>query len=146
MADVRTPRTQIVWLTIYWAAAVINGALMIEGLANIGELPLPGIVAVVLAFISTLVGAVFATRIVRRGVQTTTFVRGTTTVRVIAVAWIVIEFAIVSTAILSALTGLELSELDWSPSFAGAVGSVSLLAVLGPGYAEYREAAHPRTP
>jgi hypothetical protein len=147
MADVRivTPRTQVVWLSIYWAAAVINAGLMIQGLASIGEIPLPGIVAVVLAFISTLIGALFATRIMRRRVESTVFIRGTTTVRVIAIAWIVIEFAIVSTAVLSVVTGLELSELDWSPGFAGTVGSVSLLAVLGPGYSEYREATHPHT-
>ena len=141
----KAPATQAVWLTIYWVAAGINGILMVQGLVNAAELPLPNVVAVVLAFVSTFIGALFATRIVRHGVQTTVFVKDRTTVRVIAIAWIVLEFAIVSTAVISTLTGVELRELDWTPGFAGTVGSVSLLAVLGPGYSEYRDAVHPRT-
>lgn len=139
----RSPRAQRVWLTVYWAAAVINTWLMVQGLVSIAELPLPSIVAVVLAFVSTLLGAIFATRILRHGVSTTTFVRSTTTVRVIAVAWVVLEFAIVSTSVISVLTGLDIDDLNWSAGFAGTVGSISLLAVLGPAYKEYREAVAP---
>lgn len=138
-----TPASQSVWLTIYWIAAVINSWLMIQAITSAAVLRLPAIVAVILACISTVVGAVFATRILRRGVSTTIFVKSTTTVRVIAIAWIVLEIAIVSTAVISTFTQLDISELDWSEGFAGAVGSISLLAVLGPGYSEYREAMAP---
>lgn len=139
----KAPRTQSVWLTIYWTAAVINTWLMVQGIASIATLPLPAIVAVILACISTVIGAIFATRIVRHGVSTTVFVKATTTVRVIAVAWIVLEVAIISTAVVSVLTNIDTSELDWSAGFAGTVGSISLLAVLGPAYSEYREAMAP---
>lgn len=139
----RTPRTQSLWLTIYWIAAVINTWLMVQGIASIATLPLPAIVAVILACISTVIGAVFATRIVRHGVSTTVFVKATTTVRVIAVAWIVLELAIISTAVVSVITAIDTSELDWSAGFAGTVGSISLLAVLGPAYSEYRGAVAP---
>jgi hypothetical protein len=140
-----TPRTQVVWLSVYWAAAGINALLMVQGLVAVASLPLPSVVAVVLACLSTAIGAVFATRILRSGVSTTTFIKSTTTVRVIAVAWIVLEVAIVSTAVISTVTGRELAELDWSAGFAGTVGSISLLAVLGPAYSEYRQAVHPQS-
>jgi hypothetical protein len=139
----KAPRAQSVWLTIYWTAAVINTWLMIQGIASVATLPLPSVVAVILACVSTVLGAIFATRILRHRVSTTIFVKATTTVRVIAIAWIVLEVAIVSTAVVSVLTNIDTSELDWSAGFAGAVGSISLLAVLGPGYSEYREAIAP---
>lgn len=139
----KTPRTQRVWLTVYWVAAGVNTLLMIEAIASASELGLPSLVAVVLAFVSTVVGALFATRILRHRVDTTTFVKATTTVRVIAVAWVVLEFAIVSTSIISVATGIEIAELNWSAGFAGTVGSISLLAVLGPAYSEYRQAIAP---
>lgn len=140
---VKAPRTQRLWLVLYWIAAVINTRLMVVGLISAADLALPAVVAVVLAFVSTLLGAIFATRILRHGVSTTTFVRSTTTVRVIAVAWVVLEIAIVSTGIISAFSEIELAELNWSAGFAGTVGSISLLAVLGPAYKEYREAVAP---
>lgn len=139
----KAPRTQRVWLSVYWAAAVINTWLLVIGLASAAEFTLPSLVAVTLAFVSTLIGAIFATRILRHGVTTTVFVRSTTTVRVIAVAWVLLEVAIVSAGVLSVVTGIDTKDLDWSGGFAGAVGSISILAVLGPGYKEYREAVAP---
>ncbi len=140
----KAPATQSVWLAVYWVAAFINTLLMVQALLSTATLPLPAVVAVILAFVSTVIGAVFATRILRHGVSTTVFVKSTTTVRVIAVAWIVLEIAIVSTAVIAVLAELTLAELDWSAGFAGTVGSISLLAVLGPAYSEYREAIAPR--
>ena len=128
---------------MYWIAAVINTVLMVQGIVSAAELPLPSVVAVVLAFVSTVIGALVATGILRHGVSTTVFIKSTTTVRVIAIAWIVLEVAIVSTAVISVATDIELTELDWSAGFAGTVGSISLLAVLGPGYSEYRQAIAP---
>lgn len=139
----KAPLTQRVWLAVYWAAAVINTWLLVIGLASAAEFELPSLVAVALAFVSTLIGALFATVILRHGVTTTVFVRSTTTVRVIAVAWVLLEVAIVSTGVLSVVTGIDTRDLDWSAGFAGAVGSISILAVLGPGYKEYREAVAP---
>ncbi|MDO7883000.1 hypothetical protein [Antiquaquibacter soli] len=139
----KAPLTQRVWLAVYWAAAVINTWLLVIGLASAAEFELPSLVAVALAFVSTLIGALFATFILRHGVTTTVFVRSTTTVRVIAVAWVLLELAIVSTGVLSVVTGIDTRDLDWSAGFAGAVGSISILAVLGPGYKEYREAVAP---
>lgn len=141
----RIPGTQAVWLVVYWVATGVNFLLFIQGMLGIGTLPLPSIVAVTLAFAATFIGAIFATRIARAGVQTTVFVRGTTTARVISVAWLLLGFGIVSISIISVLTSLETTELDWTQGFAGAVGSISILAIIGPAYSEYREAVRPRT-
>lgn len=141
----RLPGTQSTWLVVYWLATGANFLLFIQGILSAAALPLPSVVAVTLAFTATLIGAVFATRIARRGVQTTVFVRGTTTARVISVAWIVLGIGIVSVSVISVLTSVAATELDWTAGFAGAVGSISILAIIGPGYSEYREAVHPRT-
>lgn len=133
-------RTQRGWLIIYWVALGINLLLFLEALLNASEFAFTSLVAVTLATASTLVGAIFATRIVRAGVSTTAFVKGTTTVRAIAVAWILIELAIVSGTIVAVLANLESSDVDWSGGFASTVGSISILAVLASGFSEYREA------
>jgi hypothetical protein len=134
------PRTQRGWLIIYWVALGINLLLFLEALLNASEFAFTSLVAVTLATASTLVGAIFATKIVRAGVSTTAFVKGTTTVRAIAVAWILIELAIVSGTIVAVLANLESSDVDWSGGFASTVGSISILAVLASGFSEYREA------
>lgn len=139
----RTPATQTVWLVVYWFAASVNFFLMMQALIFAAEFSLPNLAAVVLAFVSTLIGALFATRILRRGVTTTVFVRCTTTVRTIAVAWTLLAVAIFSGSVIAVIAQLETSEVDWSAGFAGAVGSISILAVLGPGYKEYRDAVAP---
>lgn len=133
-------RTQRGWLIIYWIALGINLLLFLEALLNASEFAFTSLVAVTLATASTFIGAIFATRIVRAGVSTTAFVKGTTTVRAIAVAWILIELAIVSGTIVAVLANLESSEVDWSGGFASTVGSISILAVLASGFSEYREA------
>lgn len=141
----RIPGTQSTWLVIYWAATAVNFLLFVQGMLGIGTLPLPSVVAVTLAFAATFIGAIFATRIVRAGVQTTVFVRGTTTARVISVAWLLLGFGIVSISVISVLTAVDTTELDWTQGFAGAVGSISILAIIGPAYSEYREAVRPRS-
>lgn len=139
----RTPTTQAAWLLVYWVAVAINLFLLLEATVFAGPTPLPQLTALVLALIAALIGALFATKIMRRGVSTTVFVRATTTVRVIAVAWSVLAIAIVSGVLVSVVTQLETEEINWWSSFAGTVGSISLLAVLGPGYKEFREAIAP---
>ena len=134
------PRTQRGWFIGYWIAVGINLLLFLEALLYASEFAVTSLVAVTLATASTLIGAIFATRIVRAGVTTTAFIKGTTTVRAIAVAWILIELAIVSGTIVAVLANLESSEVDWSGGFASTVGSISILAVLASGFSEYREA------
>ncbi|MDP3209611.1 MAG: hypothetical protein Q8M65_10715, partial [Rhodoglobus sp.] len=100
----------------------------------------PQQVIVIISFLSVVLGAMLATRIRRRGVSNLAFVKGTTTVRVIAIAWIGLGFVLILVPIVEVLGALDLQGLTIANGLLGTVGSLSLLAVLGPGYAEYREA------
>jgi hypothetical protein len=135
----RVPAAQQVWLVLYWFALAVNVALLLVGLAS-RETTFASLVALVLAAVSTLIGVIFAIRIARAHVTTTVFVKATTTVRVIALAWVLLSLAIVSGAVVAVFAGLPREDVDWSAGFAGTVGAISILAALGPAYSEYREA------
>lgn len=135
----RTPAAQQVWLVLYWLALAVNVGLLLIGLLN-RETTFASLVALVLAAASTLIGAVFATRILRAGVTTTVFVKTTTTIRVIALAWVLLSLAIVTGAVVAVFADLPQEDVDWSAGFAGTVGAISILAALGPAYSEYRDA------
>ena len=81
-----------------------------------------------------------ATRIRRRGVADLTFVKNTTTIRVIALAWIGLGFVLILLPVVEVLSGMDSEGIVLAKGLLGTVGSLSLLAVLGPGYSEYREA------
>jgi hypothetical protein len=68
------------------------------------------------------------------------FIKSTTTIRVIAIAWILLAVAIVSGAVVAVFAAVPNEAVDWSKGFAGTVGAISILAALGPAYSEYREA------
>jgi hypothetical protein len=133
------PAVQVVWLTLYWTALAVNSVLLIVGLAG-PETTFASMVALVLAAASTLIGAIFATRILRARVTSTVFIKSTTTIRVIAIAWILLAVAIVSGAVVAVFAAVPNEAVDWSKGFAGTVGAISILAALGPAYSEYREA------
>jgi len=132
------PAVQVVWLALYWTALGVNTVLLIVGL--LGSATFASMVALVLAAASTLIGALFATRILRAGVTSTVFIKSTTTIRVIAIAWILLALAIVTGAVVAVFAALPNEAVDWSKGFAGTVGAISILAALGPAYSEYREA------
>ncbi|MEQ1737778.1 MAG: hypothetical protein ABL886_15400 [Rhodoglobus sp.] len=129
---------QRVWLIVYWWATLVSGYLLVSGL--LGGTSAAQMVIVIISFVAVVLGALLATRIRRRGVSNLGFVKGTTTVRVIAVAWIGLGFVLIWIPILEVLASLDLEGLTLANGLLGTVGSLSLLAVLGPGYAEYREA------
>ena len=129
---------QRVWLIVYWWATLVSGYLLLSGLLG-GSSPAQ-MVIVVISFVAVVLGALLATRIRRRCVSNLAFVKGTTTVRVIAVAWIGLGFELILVPVLEVLAALDLEGLTLANGLLGTVGSLSLLAVLGPGYAEYREA------
>ncbi len=133
-----TTTVQRVWLIIYWWATLVSGYLLVSGL--LGGSTAAQMVIVIISFAAVVLGALLATRIRRRGVSNLSFVKGTTTVRVIAVAWIGLGFVLILVPVLEVLAGLDLEGLNLANGLLGTVGSLSLIAVLGPGYAEYREA------
>jgi hypothetical protein len=136
----RIPKLQRGWLVVYWIAFVITTLLLIQAFTSASVLTFVSLVAITLATTAVLVGALLATRMVRRRVANAAFVKGTTTTRVIAVAWILIQLAIYSGAIVSTIADVDISMVDWTGGFLGTAGSLSILAMLGPGYSEYREA------
>lgn len=138
-APATIPTTQKVWLTIYWFGVLLNLLLLVEGISSIGEVPIAQLVILAIAAVSAVIGALFATRIMASRVTTTQFVKSTTTARVISVAWIFIQLSIYASAIISVMANIDTSLIDFSGGFLGTVGSVSLLAIIGPGYGEYRE-------
>lgn len=136
----RMPRLQRGWLTVYWVGFAVNVLFLIKGLSVAAEVAFASLAALVLAVTASLVGSLFATRIARGRISSTAFVKGTSTIRVISVAWLLIGVAIVSGVIISVIANVDTKLLDWTGGFLGTVGALSVLAIIGPGYSEYREA------
>lgn len=84
-------------------------------------------------------GLIFATRLARAGMDDVAFVKSTTTFRVISIAWLLIQVGIWSGAVVATIADVEVTDVDWTEGFTSTVGSLSILAMVGPGYAEYRE-------
>jgi hypothetical protein len=142
-ARTTAPTAQRVWRVIQWIGFACSVFLMLEALFALplgGGLAWRGVALTILGAVAALIAAIFVTRIVRRGVSTIAFVKGTTTARVIAVAWVLIQLAIAFGTVVGVIGDFEATELDWTAGIVGTVGSVSLIAMLGPGYSEYRAA------
>lgn len=137
-------RMQKLWLVIYWWAVVVAGYLLLTAIigATMGSTEPAQLVVVIVSFTAVTLGALMATRIRRREVANLAFVKFTTTTRVIAVAWITLGFVLIGIPIIEVLASVELEGTTLANGLLGTVGSLSLLAVAGPGYAEYREALH----
>lgn len=135
-------RVQQIWLAVYWWAVLVAGYLLLSAIigASMGSTEPAQLVVVIVSFLSVTLGALMATRIRRRGVTNLGFVKATTTTRVIAVAWIALGFVLIAIPIIEVLASTELQGVTLANGLLGTVGSLSLLAVVGPGYAEYREA------
>lgn len=132
------PPLQVLWLVVYWAG--VGPVLFLLSISGGASATLQNIVALVIALIGGVVGSFWATRIARAHVDSTAFVKGTTTIRVISIAWLAIGLYLLIGPVISVLFTIELGNPGEALGFVGTVGSVSLLAVVGPGYAEYREA------
>jgi len=143
MAEVEpSQRVQKVWLVIYWWAVLVALYLLVSAIlgAFVGATGPAQLAIVSVSFIAVTIGALMAMRIRRRGVTNLVFVKSTTTIRVIAVAWIALGFVLIAIPVIEVLASAELEGITLANGLLGTVGSLSLLAVVGPGYAEYREA------
>lgn len=132
------PPLQVIWLLVYWAG--LGPVLMLLSIGLARGVAFENALALTIALIAAIIGSVWATRLGRLHVDSVAFVKGTTTIRVIAIAWLVIGAYLVVAPVLSVVMGIELGDDGMALGFVSTVGSVSMLAVLGPGYAEYREA------
>ncbi len=132
------PPLQVLWLVVYWTG--LTPLLILLIIAVRGGAGFANFAALVIGLVAAAIAAVWATRIARLHVSSLVFVKGTTTIRVIAIAWLAIGAYIVVGAVVSSFFPVELGATGEALGFVGTVGSVSILAVLGPGYSEYREA------
>ena len=132
------PPLQVLWLVVYWAGLGPVVYLFLYGF--VGGASLQSFAALALAIVAHLIGAIWATRLARAHLASTPWVTATTTIRVIAVAWRGIGTFIVVGTVISSLLPIELGDTGGALGFVGTVGSVSLLAIIGPGWADHREA------
>jgi hypothetical protein len=132
------PPLQVLWLVIYWAGLLPVATLLTVALTT--DEALQSKAALLLAFVAHVIGATWATRLARAHLDSTAWVKGTTTIRVIAVAWLGIAAFILIGSVVSTLLLIDVGDDGEALGFVSTVGSVSLLAMIGPGYAEYREA------
>jgi len=139
-APTRTPAPplQVVWLCVYWLALLPAAYPEFFSIAN--GVPAYSVVVIAVAGIATIIGATFATRLLAKRVATHWFVKGTTTARVIAVAWLLVGTALNLGPVLSVLLSIDLTGDALTAGAVGTIGTVSLIAILGPGYGEYRDA------
>lgn len=141
----RIPREQKLWVVIHWFAVLQTVYLVV--FAIVGSAPATNTLVVVIAAVATVIVAIFATVLSRRQLPTQLFVKWTTTGRVIALGWSFIGVALIAVPIVSTILDFEVGTLDWTGGLVGAVGSVSFLAAVGPGYSDLREAiAHAKEP
>jgi hypothetical protein len=136
--ETRVPAMQVFWLVIYWLAVVQTLYLEYEAIS--GGVPAYSIAIVGLAASATVIGAVLATRLAMKRVSNHWFIKGTTTERVIAVAWFLLGLAINIAPVIDVLFNLDLAGDSLTAGILSTVGSVSFIAILGPGYSEYRDA------
>lgn len=134
----RIPGEQRFWLVLHWFALVQT--LYLATVAILNSAPAYSVLITVLALVAMATAVYFAMRIARRHVTTQQFVKWTTTGRVLAVGWSFIGVLLFVVPVLSAFVELDVTNSSWTSGVIGAIGSVSALAMIGPGYAEFREA------
>ena len=131
------PPLQVIWLVVYWGGVL--PVLYLLGIAFLNGTP-QQVVTLMLALAASVMGAVWATKIARSHVDSALFVKGTTVVRSTAVAWLGVQVYIFGGAVADVVLGTTFSEDGTALGFISTVGAISLLAAIGPGYGEYREA------
>jgi hypothetical protein len=141
---VRESRTAVgLWLALYWTAAGLGTIfVLLSGIyLAVGAVTVTNVGTVALATSALYIGAGLATRLFRMGASLSWFARGTVTTRSIAVGWVLLIFVVIGGGIVSAIFDLQAEDLlGGFDGLLSAIGAVALLAVLGPGYGEYREA------
>ncbi len=141
----RSPPFQRRWLRVYWTSVGLLCLFAFWGTlayqAGGATFPLASLVSLHLGCGALILGATLATRLSRTGVSDMWFVKGTTTTRATAVGWLFVLISIPGGVILVTLLGLDVDDVTLTTAgVLGSLGAVAIVAVLGPGYTEYREA------
>jgi len=141
----RLSRFQRIWLPVFWVGVGNAGILFLIATINLvtGSATIVNWVTAGFGAIAVLLAALFAQRLARVRATDLRFVKGTSAGRVVAVGWVAVIPLIVGGAVISVLFDLKADTV--AGPFAGVLGSlgaVALIAMIGPGYTEYREALH----
>lgn len=132
------------WLRLFWLCtglALVTSALLtfVPGAARTAVASYASAVAMTL-------GAILARRLVARRIDATAFVKATTVTRAVAAAWLLLTSPVVILAALGViLPGVSAGQLTgffvgaFGGDLATVIGYATLLAMVGPGYTEYRE-------
>ena len=134
------PASQMLWLVVYWWSLLVDLYLLGSALLLPEGVAIYQVLVILLAGAAIVLGSTFATRIARRRVPNVVFIRGTTTMRVTAVAWLILGVVLILMPIIDVLFDIDTGALLLADGLLGTVGSISFLGMVGPGYSEYREA------
>jgi hypothetical protein len=128
------------WRRLFWFGLPAPLFLLLTAL--LGFTPENGVPIVGLLFgvAMLLLGIRFSRELIRAGADDTVFVKGTSTVRAISVAWIVIGTAIPAATIAAVIFDVPADMFDGTAPYISTVGPLSVLAMIGPGYADHKEA------
>lgn len=127
---------QRVWTFAFWLAAAWCTYGLVLVVIWPAENASAAAVSVILGAIACIVGALGASSIRRLHLSDQEFVKGTTTIRAIAVTWLLIMVLAFASAILQADFVADVAE----SAAAELIGPASLVALAGPGYSELRGA------
>jgi hypothetical protein len=154
-APVETPSTphglsrfQLSWLPVFWVGVGNATILFVIATVNFvtGNATIVNWITAGFGAVAVLLAALFAQRLARVRATDLWFVKGTSAGRVVAVGWVAVIPLIVGGAVISLVFDLDADTV--AGPFAGLLGSlgaVALIAMIGPGYTEYREALHVTT-
>jgi hypothetical protein len=147
MVDAMTERSftaQRRWVLLFWWAAGFSvvGTLLVlavhvhhDASSAVG----PGV-----SSLAAVIGALMARRVARQGLETADFIKATTTVRVVASSWLLLFAFLVGGLFVGAFSshgpayeaGVVFATFE--EPLVALIGFASLIAMIGPGYAEYR--------
>ncbi|HWR86758.1 MAG TPA: hypothetical protein VN200_12245 [Rhodoglobus sp.] len=128
------------WRRVFWWGLPSPVFLLLMALVGFEAENLVPMVGITLGIGMLLLGIRFSNELIRAGADDTVFVKGTTTVRAISIAWIVVGASIPAATIAAVILDVPAETMDGTAPYIGTVGPLSLLAMIGPGYAEHREA------
>jgi hypothetical protein len=149
MVDATTERrstSQRRWVSLFWWAAGISvvGTLLVPVLNDHHDATPavgPGV-----SSLAACVGALMTRRLARQGLDDADFIKGTTTVRAVALSWMFLFAFVVGGAFIGAWFSHGMAyDAGWlfgtfQRDLVSLIGFASLIAIVGPGYSEYRGA------
>ncbi|WP_345751411.1 hypothetical protein [Microbacterium rhizophilus] len=122
------------WIAGSWALLVLSLAALVPSL--VAEDPVRDVAALLAGAAACLLGAVATSSVRGMRLSDDDFIRGTSTIRTIEAAWLLM-ITLVGVSVFAEIPALEDAAYGM---FLQLVGWGSLIALIGPGYSEYRSA------